>query len=38
MTLRESQSEFVRMVARLIDFATANGYELTFGDAYRDPR
>ncbi|QOC54753.1 M15 family peptidase [Aeromonas phage T7-Ah] len=26
------------MVAKLIDFAYANGYELTFGDAYRDPR
>jgi len=36
--LRENQSEFVRMVGKLIDFATANGYELTFGDAYRDTR
>ena len=34
MTLREKQSLFVRMVARLIDYATELGYELTFGDAY----
>jgi len=34
MGLREKQSEFVRMIARLIDFATENGYELTFGDAW----
>lgn len=34
MSLRERQSKFVRMVARLIDFATAQGYELTFGDAW----
>ncbi|MGL5648812.1 MAG: M15 family metallopeptidase [Clostridium sp.] len=26
------------MVADLIKFAYENGYELTFGDAYRDPR
>ena len=26
------------MVARLIDHAYEHGYELTFGDAYRDPR
>lgn len=26
------------MVARLIEFAYANGYELTVGDGYRDPR
>lgn len=26
------------MVARLIDQATAMGYEITLGDAYRDPR
>jgi len=34
-TLREKQSQFVKMVARLIEFAYSNGYELTFGDAYR---
>ena len=26
------------MVADLIDFAYTRGYEMTFGDAYRDPR
>lgn len=26
------------MVAELIEFAYSNGYELTFGDCYRDPR
>jgi len=34
MTLREKQSEFVRMVSKLIDYATSLGYDLTFGDAY----
>jgi hypothetical protein len=34
MTLRQKQSKFVGMVARLIDFADIHGYELTFGDAY----
>jgi hypothetical protein len=38
MTLREKQSKFVRMIADLIRFAYDNGYELTFGDAYRDDR
>ena len=38
MSLREKQSKFVLMVAELIQYAYANGYELTFGDAYRDPR
>ena len=33
MTLREKQSEFVKMVARLILYADSLGYELTFGDA-----
>ena len=35
MNLREKQSKFVRLVVELILFAEANGYELTFGDAYR---
>jgi hypothetical protein len=34
MTLREQQSEFVRMVGQLIEYATNLGYDLTFGDAY----
>lgn len=38
MTLGEKQRKFTRMVASLIDYAYASGYELTFGDAYRDPR
>ena len=38
MTLRQKQSQFVQMVAKLIAHAYAHGYELTFGDAYRDPR
>lgn len=35
---RQKQSRFVKMLARLIDFAYENGYELTLGDGYRDPR
>ncbi len=38
MTLREKQSKLVKMLAELLDFAHAKGYELTLGDAYRDPR
>lgn len=34
MTGREKQSKFVRMVSHLIVWAYANGYELTFGDAF----
>lgn len=37
-TLGQKQRRFTKMVGKLIDFAYANGYELTFGDAYRDPR
>lgn len=36
--MRAKQSEFARLVARLIDKAYELGYELTLGDAYRDPR
>lgn len=35
MTLGEKQRLFTRLVAKLIEFAYAQGYELTFGDAYR---
>lgn len=35
MTLREQQSLFVLLVAKLIYFARASGYELTFGETYR---
>ena len=38
MSLREMQSEFAALVARLIDEAIAMGYDVTLGDAYRDPR
>jgi len=38
VTLGQKQRKFVRMVADLIVWAYDNGYELTFGDAYRDPR
>jgi len=36
--LRRKQSEFVVMIAKLINFALDEGYQLSFGDAYRDPR
>ena len=38
MSLRKLQAEFAALVARLIDQAVALGYEVTLGDAYRDPR
>lgn len=37
MTLREKQSMFVRLVANLIRYATDQGYEFTFGEAWRTP-
>ena len=37
MTLGEKQRDFVRDVGRLIEWAYANGYELTFAEAYRTP-
>lgn len=37
-TLGQAQRRFARMVPRLIDQAHALGYEVSFGDAYRDPR
>lgn len=37
-TMGQKQRRFTRMLADLINFAYANGYELTVGDAYRDPR
>jgi len=36
MTLGQKQRKFTRMVSQLIEYAYANGYELTFGDARRD--
>lgn len=38
MTLGQKQRHFTRMIGLLIEYAYTNGYELTFGDAYRDPR
>lgn len=38
MTLGQKQRKFTEMISRLIAFAYGQGYELTFGDAYRDPR
>lgn len=38
MTLGETQRKFTLMVAQLIQWAYQNGYELSIGDAYRDPR
>lgn len=37
MTLRQKQSMFARMVARLLLQAEDMGYEVTFSEAYRDP-
>lgn len=37
MTLGEKQRRFTELVARLITFAYDNGFELTFGEAYRTP-
>jgi len=38
MTLRQKQSQFAHMVALLILHAEQLGYEVTFGDCYRDER
>ena len=38
MSLGGEQRRFTFMVGLLIKWAYENGYELTFGDAYRDPR
>lgn len=37
MTLRQKQSIFAFLVARLLIFMNEAGYEFTFGDAYRSP-
>lgn len=37
-TLGQKQRHFTYLVAQLITWAYENGYELTLGDAYRDPR
>ena len=38
LSLGDTQRLFTLMIADLIEFAYEHGYELTFGDAYRDPR
>ncbi|MGO2457018.1 M15 family metallopeptidase [Vibrio casei] len=38
MTLGDKQRAFTRMIADLIQFAYNSGFELTFGDAFRDSR
>lgn len=38
MTLGDKQRAFTRMIADLIVYAYESGFELTFGDSYRDPR
>lgn len=38
MSLRSRQSRFVKMVQLLVGYADLRGYELTYGDAYRDDR
>lgn len=35
--LRDQQSKFVVLVAKLIEWSTTNGYELTFSEAWRSP-
>lgn len=35
MTLREQQSAFARDIVRLLTYASAKGYEYTFGEAAR---
>ena len=37
-TLGQKQRRFAKMVPRLIDKAHELGYEVTLGDAFRDPR
>jgi hypothetical protein len=38
MTLGEKQRKFTRMIADLIVWAYDNGYELTWGEAWRTPQ
>ena len=38
MSVRKAQSKFALMVCKLIRHMHREGYEVTFGDAYRDPR
>ncbi len=38
MSLRKRQSEFAKNIPGLINKAISLGFEVTLGDAYRDPR
>lgn len=38
MTLRQQQSLFASLIPSLINKAIEMGYEITLGDAFRDPR
>lgn len=38
MTLGERQRLFMQLLPKLLTHAYENGYELTLGDGYRDPR
>ncbi len=38
MTLGERQKQFSRMIPKLLDKAHDLGFEVTLGDAFRDPR
>ena len=38
MNLGEKQRAFARLVARLLDKAHEMGFQVTLGDAFRDPR
>ena len=38
MSLRKLQSDFAFQVSKLIGYIYEQGYEVTLGDAYRDPR
>ncbi len=37
MNLGQEQRQFTQLVGKLITWAYAHGYELTFGEAYRTP-
>lgn len=38
MSLGSEQRKFTKMIAKLVLWAYQNGYELSEGDSYRDPR
>lgn len=38
LTLSQKQKLFTSLLPKLIIYANANGYDLTLGDGYRDPR